>query len=178
MMSGWPKMFLILPAAMALAVHQPQAPAAPPPPMTTIILVRHAEAVAGAGADPVLSEAGIARANALAAALIDARVTAVMTSQYRRTVLTGTPLAAAANAPLVATTVRGDLETHVRDIVQTVHAGGTVVIVGHSNTIPVLVKGLTGADVGAIAHDAYDNLFVVTTTTPGAGRLVRVRYGT
>jgi len=171
---------LILLSAFSAPSAQPQAPKAAPLP-TTIILVRHAEAVAGAGADPVLSEAGIARANALAAALIDARVTAVMTSQYRRTVLTGTPLAAAANAPLVATTVRGDLETHVRDIVQTVHAehaGGTVVIVGHSNTIPALVKGLTGADVGAIAHDAYDNLFVVTTTAPGAGRLVRARYGT
>lgn len=173
--------FLILFSAFSALSAQPQAAKPAPLPLTTIILVRHAEAVAGAGSDPVLSDAGIARANALAAALIDARVTAVMTSQYRRTVLTGAPLAAAAKVPLITTTIQGPLEAHVRDIVRTVHAGhagGTIVIVGHSNTIPALVKGFTGADVGEIAHDAYDNLFVVTTNTPGAGRLVRARYGT
>lgn len=170
----------ILFAAMTALPVQPQAPAAPPPPVTTIILVRHAEAVTGAGADPVLSDAGIARANALAEALKDAGVTAVITTQYRRTVLTGEPLAAAAKAPLVSTPVQGALDGHVRDIVQLVHAkhaGGTIVIVGHSNTIPALVKGLSGADVGEIAHDAYGHLFVVTTDTPGTGRVVRARYG-
>jgi hypothetical protein len=65
-------------------------------------------------------------------------------------------------------------------VVQSVHttyAGGTIVIVGHSNTVPALVKALSGIDVGAIAHDSYDALFVVTTTAPGRGRLVRARYG-
>lgn len=172
--------FPILFAAMTALPVQPQGPAASSPPVTTIILVRHAEAAAGAGADPVLSEAGIARANALAEALKDAGVTAVVTTQYRRTVLTGEPLAAAARAPLVSTPVQGALDGHVRAIVRMVHtrhAGGTIVIIGHSNTIPALVKGLSGADVGEIAHDAYGHLFVVTTTTPGAGRVVRARYG-
>ena len=61
-----------------------------------MFLVRHAErADAGmaaakmAGRDPDLSDAGKARANALAAMLKDARITAIFTTEYKRTRQTG-----------------------------------------------------------------------------------------
>ena len=57
----------------------------------------------------------------------------------------------------------------------TKHAGSTVAIVGHSNTVPAFVKALTGADV-EIAHDSFDQVFIVTATGPGNGRLIRARY--
>jgi len=72
------------------------------------------------------------------------------------------------------------IDAHVRDAVRMIHQkhrGGTILIVGHSNTVPALVKALTGADPGEIAHDSFDQLFVVTTTAPGVGRVVRARYG-
>ena len=150
---------------------------------TTVVLVRHAEAVSDAGRDPGLSEAGIARASALAGALKDAGVAAVFTTQYQRTILTGGPVATAMKAPAVQSDIGAGpagLDAYVRQVVQTVHAkygGRTVLIVGHSNTIPALVKAFSGIDPGEIAHDSYGQMFIVTTNAPGTGRLVRARYG-
>lgn len=154
-----------------------------PPPMTTVILVRHAEAAANAGADPDLTEQGRARVEALVEALRHAGITVVLTTPYRRTKQTGEPLAKAANTPLATTAIgpgAAGIDAHVRDVVGMIHekhVGGTIVIVGHSNTVPALVKALSGVDPGEIAHDSFDRLFVVTTTAPGIGRLVRARYG-
>jgi hypothetical protein len=58
-------------------------------PATTVILVRHAEKADEPGADPALSAAGEARARALADALRDVKVAAVLTTPYRRTNATG-----------------------------------------------------------------------------------------
>lgn len=164
----------------ALAAAPPQTPAAG---ATTVVIVRHAEAVPDGGPDPILSEAGVARANALAEALADAGVKAVITTQYQRTALTGGPLAAALNLPLIKESIAGGpagLDTYARNAVQTIrtqYAGGTVVFVGHSNTVPALVKAFSGIDVGEIAHDSYDRMFVVTLKPDGSGSVVRARYG-
>ena len=160
-----------------------QTPKAPPPPVTTVILVRHAEAVANAGNDPDLTEQGRARAAALVEALKDARVTAVLTTPYRRTTQTGEAVAKAQNTPLLSTPIAAGaagIDAHVREVARLVHqrhTGGTILIVGHSNTVPALVKALSGADPGEIAHDSFDRMFIVTTNTPGLGRVVRARYG-
>ena len=149
-------------------------------PMTTIILVRHAEAVPDAGRDPVLSEAGRARAAALAVALEHARIAGVYSTQYQRTRLTGTPVAEDAGLQVHVRPIEGDTAAYVAALVKDVlaaHAGGTVVIVGHSNTVPALVQGFSGVDPGEIAHDSYDRMFIVATNAPGTGRLVRARYG-
>lgn len=170
---------LMVVASLAVALTFPvcaQAPAA----ATTVIIVRHAEAVPNAGNDPGLSEAGAARANALAAAVKDAGVKAVFTTQYQRTVLTGAPAAALLNVPATARPVQGPLDPYVTALVSDVlarHAGSTVVIVGHSNTVPALVKGFSGVDPGEIAHDSYDNMFIVTASRAGAGSVVRAKYG-
>ena len=145
---------------------------------TTIIMVRHAEAVPNAGNDPVLTDAGIARAKALALALKDSGVTAVFTTQYQRTILTGEPLALAAKVELSKVPVQGPTDPYVRQLLADIfakHAGSTVAIVGHSNTVPAFVKALTGADV-EIAHDSFDQVFIVTATGLGNGRLIRARY--
>ena len=150
---------------LALGSVQPAAP-------TTIILVRHAEAVANAGNDPVLTEAGTARAKALAAALKDAGVKAVITTQYQRTMLTGRPLADAAGAEFINLPAQTGNPTALA----AKYTGSTIVIVGHSNTVPAMVKSLTGVDVGEIAHDSHDQMFIVTAGAPGSARLVRARY--
>lgn len=147
---------------------------------TTVILVRHAEAQANAGNDPALSEAGNARAAALRESLAGASIKAVITTQFQRTIKTGEPLAVAAKAEHVPVQVVGGLDAHVQGVVQMVHAkyaGSTVVIVGHSNTIPALVKAFSGIDSGEIAHDSHDNMYIVSTNKPGAGTLLRVKYG-
>ena len=60
-----------------------------------VLLVRHAEKAAEPTDDPPLTAAGAERAQALATALHDAGVTAIITTQLRRTPATALPLATA-----------------------------------------------------------------------------------
>jgi broad specificity phosphatase PhoE len=167
-------------AVLVLAAAAPSAQTAAP--TTTLIIVRHAEAMPNAGADPVLSEAGAARAAALAEALKDAGVAVVMTSQYQRTAHTGRPTALAMKVDLVRDAIAGGpagLDAYVQLVVQAVrskYAGKTVLIVGHSNTVPALVKAFSGVEMPDLAHDSYDQMFVITTSEQTPARLVRARY--
>src|SRR4051812_13231461 len=60
---------------------------------TTFILVRHAEKVADGSKDPELSEAGKARALALARLLKENKIDAIYSTSYKRTQGTVAPLA-------------------------------------------------------------------------------------
>jgi broad specificity phosphatase PhoE len=144
---------------------------------TTVIVVRHAEKVDDS-TDPLLSAAGAARAESLARALADAGVSVIYTTQYVRTRATAAPLAArSAIEPVVIAPTRGaaahaaELAARIRE-----HDGGrTVLIVGHSNTVPLIVQALGGADVGSIGDDEYDHLFIVQLGADGT-TTIRTRY--
>jgi broad specificity phosphatase PhoE len=143
-----------------------------------VILVRQAErADAGmasakmAGADPELSDAGKARAGALAALLKDARITSIFTTEYKRTRQTAQPLAAALNiSPIV---VNSNEAAILMDKLKA--AAGNVLVVGHSNTVPDLIKGLGIAEPIAIADDQFDTVFVVIRGPQP--RLLRLHFG-
>jgi len=47
-----------------------------------------------------------------------------------------------------------------------------VLVVGHSNTIPAVVKALGGPEV-TIGENEYDNLFILV---PGTGTLSRIKF--
>lgn len=180
----------VLPGRAGELHAQDAAPATSPAPAlapalapTTVLIVRHAErADAGAGErDPGLSPAGIERAHALADVAADAGVTAILTTQYRRTRLTALPLAERLGVPVSVVEVgQGGITAHVEAIareIRTTHAGGVVLVVSHSNVVPLIVRELTGIEVPEIADDEYDHLFIVTLAPDAAPRLVRARYG-
>ena len=52
---------------------------------------------------------------------------------------------------------------------------GNVLVVGHSNTIPDIIKALGVSDSIAIDDNDYDNLFVVSLGT-GSATLLRLHY--
>ncbi len=142
-----------------------------------VIVMRHAEraddgASPGtsmtASPDPELSEAGKARAQKLAAMLGDAGVTAIYTSEYRRTKDTAAPLAArtGVSAEVVLARDAAGLVARIKS-----HTSGAVVVVGHSNTVPAIIKALGGATV-TMADDEYDSLYFVAAN----GTTTRVRF--
>ncbi|MDA1307237.1 MAG: phosphoglycerate mutase family protein [Acidobacteria bacterium] len=142
-----------------------------------VILVRHAEradAGAAAGAamtgtpDPELSEAGKARAQALVAMLKGAGITAIYTTEFRRTIDTALPLSDALN--VVSTTVPAREQASLIEKLKA-HTGGAVLVVGHSNTVPAIIKAL-GGPAFTIAENEYDNIFFVA---PG-GVTTRIRF--
>jgi broad specificity phosphatase PhoE len=138
-----------------------------------VILTRHAERADGAAtmgsSDPKLSAAGTARAQKILAMLADANIAAIFTTEYARTKDTAAPLAAKINvAPEVVAAAQ--LNALVEKIKS--HPDDTVFIVGHSNTVPMIIKALGGPDV-SIGDNEYDNLFFYV---PATKTLTRVRY--
>ena len=142
---------------------------------TTVIVVRHAEKVDDSR-DPLLSKAGRARAAALADALADAGVTAILTTQYERTKGTAAPLAERVGVTAEVVAAAGG--SHVADVAARVRAlaPGTIVVVGHSNTVPAIVRALGGADVGEMPDSAYADMYVLSIDEAST-RVVRAKYG-
>ena len=132
----------------------------------TVIVVRHMEKLADAGDDPGLSPVGQRRAERVAELLAAAGVDAVFATQYRRTAETGLPLAERLSLPLHVYDAR-DTEQLLAEVDDT-YRNGTVVVVGHSNTVPEIVEALSGEDIGAISEDRYGDVYIVTR--PKLGR--------
>jgi hypothetical protein len=63
----------------------------------------------------------------------------------------------------------------IADAVRARHAGRTVLVVGHSNTVPASVPG--GAKYPDICDDVYDDLFTVILAADGSARVVHGKYG-
>jgi broad specificity phosphatase PhoE len=131
----------------------------------TVVVVRHAErADAGtSGAtmmatDPELSDAGRARAESLAAMLRDAGITAIFATEFKRTQQTAAPL-----AKRLGLAVETVASKDVAGLAEKVKAAkGTVLVVGHSNTVPGIINRL-GIEVPVtIGESDYDDLFIVT----------------
>ena len=57
-----------------------------------------------------------------------------------------------------------------------VAAGGSVVIIGHSNTVPELIHELGDIDVPPIGDDEYDTLYVLSIPSFGHASLLRMAY--
>jgi broad specificity phosphatase PhoE len=141
----------------------------------TVFLVRHAERADTSpgvsptmAADPDLSEAGRARAESLASALKDARITAIYTTEFKRTQQTAAPL-----AKVLGLTVKVVTSKSAADLLKQLKAEkGNVLVVGHSNTVPDVIKALGVATPVTIGDDEFDNMFLVSTgTQPSVLRL-------
>lgn len=148
---------------------------------TTVVVVRHAEKSTDDPRNPSLSPEGRSRAIALSTLLRNAGVTDIYTTQYKRTRQTAEPLAQQFGIAIVerpinsanSATYAGDL---TREIL-TRSAGKGVLVVGHSNTVPDIVKALSGSAVPEIADPEYDHIFVVVIPPSGSPRLMQLGFG-
>ena len=164
---------------LAPAPNQAQAPAAAAPAATTtIIIVRHAEKATAPADDPPLTAAGAARAEALVAVVKDAGIQAIVSTQFARTRATVAP--AASRLGLVTETVDARARDHVASLAArllSAHRGQTVLVAGHSNTVPDIVAALGAPKPAPICDMAYDNVYVVTVPPSGTATVVHARYG-
>jgi len=147
---------------------------------TTIIFVRHAEKAALPESDPELSEAGQRRVAELTRQLVDADVVAgidaVYATAYRRTQGTAAPIADALDLPIY-TYDAADTETVLKTILRN-HKGKIILVVGHSDTVPVLIANLGASKkVPTIEENEYDNIYIVSIPWFGKTKTIRLRYG-
>jgi broad specificity phosphatase PhoE len=144
-----------------------------------VVIVRHAEKATAPKDDPPLSAAGAERARALANALAHAGVTAVVTTQLKRTQETAQPIVDALElTPEVVAVGDEPVATHAANVAAAVrrHSKGVVLVVGHSNTVPDIIAALGGPRIPEICESQYANLFVLAPG-PAQARLVRGAYG-
>ena len=146
-----------------------------------VILVRHAEKAAESG-DPALTGPGSERAEALARALAEAPLDAIITSQFRRTVLTAAPAAKQKGVSPQVVEAGGDVAAHATAVAAAIDRlpdGTTVLVVGHSNTLGPIVAALGGPRVADLCDGEYATMLLLARGAPaGSGsRLVRARYG-
>lgn len=159
-----------LAAAATLALLGGAAPAFA---QKAVVVVRHAEKV-DESTDPLLSAAGLARAEALQRALKSLDIKAVYVTQFQRTWLTADAVLKARG--LTPTKLPADNMAAVAERMKAEHPNDVVLAVGHSNTTPKLLKALGVTESIEIAHDEYDNLFIVIPSATGPATLLRLRY--
>ena len=162
------KLAAVVPLLVALLVAVRPAQA-----QEVIYVVRHAER-ADQSADAALSTEGIGRSYRLRDMLSDAGITRIFTSELRRTIDTAAPLAAA-----IRVTPQQVPGAGVAALAAKIEASGArdrVLVVGHSNTLPALLRALRVEPPITIADDAYDNLFIVVFPRDGRPVLLRLKY--
>jgi 2,3-bisphosphoglycerate-dependent phosphoglycerate mutase len=141
---------------------------------TTVILVRHAEKATTSGDDPQLSQQGAARAELLVKMFEHSGLTAIYSSEFIRTKKTVEPLAR--KLGLQVHIVPAESTKKLVDTIAARHTGGTVLVVGHSNTLPEIIAALGAGKIAEIGDDDYDNLYIVTLTGKGKGKTMRMRF--
>jgi 2,3-bisphosphoglycerate-dependent phosphoglycerate mutase len=143
--------------------------------ITTFILVRHAEK-ADSSPNTNLSEAGKNRAHALAKLLSKVKVDAIYTTPLNRTQQTAQFV-----AELNQLTIQSyDMDAHFRTLTDALtkkHAGKTVLLVGHSNTLPVNIARLTNTEI-SIPESDFDNVFIIQVPADGTpAKMLQLKYG-
>ena len=145
-------------------------------PITTFILIRHAEKdLTQSTNDPDLSADGKSRATKLVKVLKKTDLQAIYSTPFKRTQQTVEPLAKSKTIqvmPYQANKME-EIETMI-----TKHAGGTVLLSGHSNTVPQILNYLIGEEKYKVLDDGdYGNVIIVSITERGKNaKVVWMRY--
>ena len=139
----------------------------------TVIVVRHGEKL-DSSPDPVLSPLGEARAARLANMLAASNVSAIYTTQFKRTILLAAPTAKRLGVTPVTFEAK-DMDALMAKI-RARAKEDVVLVVGHSNTVPDILKRLGHPEVVTVIEEDFDNLFIVTLKPSGAPAVVHLKY--
>jgi broad specificity phosphatase PhoE len=138
-----------------------------------IYIVRHAERL-DQSSDSALSTEGIGRADRLRDMLRSAGVTHIFTTNLRRTIETAKPLADALGVAPQALTGADMRPLAARLAALKPH--DRALVVGHSNTVPALLRALNVIAPVTIADAEFDNLFIVVPQKDAAPVLLRLKF--
>lgn len=125
---------------------------------TLVYLTRHAEKRSDQGKDPSLTSQGQKRAENLAYALSKSNLDVIFSTDYKRTRETATPTSEAQKLDIFSAS------TSAKTMAETItseHLGRKILVVGHSNTTPVLLAQLGVKEQVTINEDQYGDLFLV-----------------
>ena len=144
--------------------------------VTIIFIVRHAEKQAGN--DPLLTAEGNKRAGDLMRALQNEGIQKIYVSKTRRSHNTGDSLRIQMNIGAVQYEADTLCDKLVSTIMENRDFGKTILIIGHSNTIPQIIRkfGVLDYPYGDLGDNEFDNLFLITYKKEKA-KLKKMKYG-
>ena len=152
------------------SAHRPQPLASP----TTVLVVRHADRD---GQNDALTPTGEARAKELVHVAGKAGVSAIYCTKTARSRKTAEPLATASKLTPVELEPK-DVDGLVKKILAD-QKGKTVLVVAHSNTVPLILAALGGPKLPDLDETDFDDLFVLTigSGSPADVGLASLQYG-
>lgn len=130
---------------------------------TIVFVTRHAEKLSE-GKDPDLTAQGQARARMIASVLKKTGIRNIFSTKTQRTLQTAQPLAAQTGVEVQLY----EPARHAALIEKVKTLAGATLIVGHSNTVPDLVKLLSGKEVPAMPETEYDRLYQLIIENDGS----------
>jgi len=122
--------------------------------------------------DPKLSLKGKQRAINLAMYLRDADIRQVYVTEFHRTQMTAAPLA---DARQLSLTPYAEKESASFGKIL-LSAEANTLVVGHSNTLTDILKGMGITDVKPVADDEFDRLIIVMLKKNGSPSYTLLRY--
>lgn len=143
---------------------------------TRFIVVRHAEKTDDGSRDPALNAKGQARAQALGETLAGEPLQAAYSTDFQRTRQTAQPAVQAHQIEVTTYDAKQPAAEFATQLRQR-HVGGSVLVVGHSNTVPDIVAALCECKVPPLDETEYDRLSIVEIAAGKPPRLVQRRYG-
>jgi 2,3-bisphosphoglycerate-dependent phosphoglycerate mutase len=127
--------------------------------VTTIYLIRHAEKDLSTSNNPDLTEEGILRAQNWSDHFKDIAFDKVYSSNFTRTKKTATPTAEHNNLEIE---IYSPERISAKNFLE-VNNGKTILMVGHSNTIPFFVNDIIGENIyDEIDETVYNHLYKIT----------------
>jgi phosphohistidine phosphatase SixA len=124
---------------------------------TFYYVVRHAERQDNSNDSP-LSADGFQRARVLRDSLREKGIDSIFASLFRRTQQTAQPLATDLGKQLRL--YNPDTTDKLINVLKGLK-GKDILVVGHSDNVPVIVQGLSGQTVPSIAANDFDNFYII-----------------
>ena len=180
------KIIILSVLLMSLAVFSQAAVAQEEFKPITVFLIRHAEREDEPRQDPPLKREGVARSQELARLLSGAGIKAIFTSQFTRTKQTAEPLATKLGLTVTSFTLKSNPSNprliaaeSTQEVTGKIleRSGESVLVIGHSNSIPDVIKMLGGDTVPTIDERKFDDLFIVTVYAKGKAKVVQLKSG-
>lgn len=142
---------------------------------TVVFVVRHAEKLDPADGNSPISPAGEERAQELANTLGKSHVQRIYATSKLRTQQTVAPLAKKLGIEpvILEPGATGELVGRIKADAE----AKVVLVCGHSNTVPDIVKALSGIAVDGIPEERFDRLFKLTIPADGKATVEEMRYG-
>lgn len=147
---------------------------------TTIVVLRHAEKQINSISDSPLSPQGELRAERLAQMFGDSvefgRIERIYVTDTRRTQQTAATLAQRLDVkPEIAKPNETPSEIARRALSE--NRGGIALVVGHSNTVPDIVRTLADEEhVPLFSDEEFDTIYIVSVPTIGEASVLRMKY--